>query len=102
MPSGRAHFEAFGRVVLEAMLCGIPVVAEARGGYANYVRHGENGFLFDDPRDAALQLDALKADPALRQRIGAAAHATAERLFRDDLPERTRRALLSSREREAA
>ncbi len=90
-----AYFEAFGRVVLEAMLCGVPVVAEARGGYASFVRHGENGFLFEDPRDAARQLDALQADPALRRRIGAAAHATAARLFRDDLPERTRRALLA-------
>jgi glycosyltransferase involved in cell wall biosynthesis len=90
-----SYFEAFGRVVLEAMLCGIPVVAEARGGYANYIRHGENGFLFDDPREAGLQLDALKADPDLRMRIGAAAHTTAQRLFREDLPERTRRTLLA-------
>jgi glycosyltransferase involved in cell wall biosynthesis len=90
-----AYFEAFGRVVLEAMLCGIPVVAESRGGYASYIRHGENGFLFDDPRDALAQLDALQADPNLRERIGRSAHATAERLFRDDLPLRTRNALLA-------
>lgn len=90
-----AYFEAFGRVVLEAMLCGIPVVAEARGGYASYIRHGENGFLFDDQRDAMAQLDALKADASLRDRIGRSAHATAERLFREDLPRRTRHALLT-------
>ena len=90
-----AYFEAFGRVVLEAMLCGIPVVAESRGGYASYIRHGENGFLFDDPADAMEQLDALKADPLLRERIGHRAHATAQRLFRDDLPLRTRNALLT-------
>jgi glycosyltransferase involved in cell wall biosynthesis len=89
------YFEAFGRVVLEAMLCGIPVVAEARGGYANFIRHGENGFLFDDPSDAMTQLAALQEDPAMRDRIGRSAHATAQRLFRDDLPERTLRALLA-------
>ncbi len=89
-----AYFEAFGRVVLEAMLSGLPVVAESRGGYASWIRHGENGFLFDDPREAALQLDALSADPTLRARVGAAAHATARTLFGEDLPERTRRALL--------
>jgi glycosyltransferase involved in cell wall biosynthesis len=88
-----SYFEAFGRVVLEAMLCGIPVVAEARGGYASHIRDGENGFLFDDPREAAIRLEALEADPDLRSRIGAAARATAQRLFRDDLPERTRRVL---------
>jgi len=90
-----AYFEAFGRVVLEAMLCGIPVVAESRGGYASYIRHGENGFLFDDPRDAMERLDALKADPLLRERIGHSARATAQRLFREDLPLRTRNALLT-------
>ena len=88
------YFEAFGRVVLEAMLCGIPVVAENRGGYASFIRHGENGFLFHDPGEAATQLEALKSDVALRERIGAAAHETARRLFCIDLPERTRRALL--------
>ncbi len=67
---------------------------KSRGGYASWIRHGENGFLFDDPREAALQLDALSADPALRARVGAAAHATARTLFGEDLPERTRRALL--------
>ena len=90
-----SYFEAFGRVVLEAMLCGVPVVAEERGGYAQYVRHGENGFLFCDPDEAMTQLDRLRADPSLRDRIGRAARATAERLFRDDLPRRTRLALLS-------
>ncbi len=87
------YFEAFGRVVLEAMLCGVPVVAEARGGYASFIRHGENGFLFDDPKDALRHLDALASMPLLRERMGHAAHATAQRLFRDDLPRRTRRAL---------
>ena len=90
-----AYFEAFGRVVLEAMLCGIPVVAEARGGYASFIRHGENGFLFDDQRDAMAQLDALREDAGLRERIGRSAHATAVHLFREDLPDRTRRALLA-------
>lgn len=96
-----AYFEAFGRVVLEAMLCGIPVVAEARGGYASFVRDGENGFLFEDPREAVAQLEKLKSDTELRQRIGAAAHATAGRLFREDLPARTRSALLPASDRQA-
>ena len=89
------YFEAFGRVVLEAMLCGIPVVAEARGGYASHIRHGQNGFLFDDQREAMAHLDALRVDPDLRDRIGRSAHETACRLFRDDLPDRTREALLA-------
>ena len=90
-----AYFEAFGRVVLEAMLCGIPVVAEARGGYASHIRHGENGFLFDDPRDAHGAARRAASRPGTARADRPAAHATAQRLFRDDLPERTRRALLS-------
>ena len=38
--------EAWGRVVTEAMSVGIPVVAHADGGYAQIIRHGENGFSF--------------------------------------------------------
>jgi glycosyltransferase involved in cell wall biosynthesis len=72
--------EPSGRVVEEAMACGLPVVCERRGGYCEVIRHGEDGFLFgdqDDPRDL---LRALRADPALRSRVGAAARATAVRL----------------------
>jgi UDP-glucose:tetrahydrobiopterin glucosyltransferase len=43
--------EAFGNVVVEAMACGVPVAAYARGGPAELVREGRNGALApaDDP-----------------------------------------------------
>ncbi|RUR74191.1 glycosyltransferase family 4 protein [Chlorogloeopsis fritschii PCC 9212] len=37
--------EPFGRVIVEAMLCGRPVVAAASGGALELVEHGVNGFL---------------------------------------------------------
>ncbi len=89
------YFEAFGRVVLEAMLCGVPVVAEARGGYARHIQHGENDFLFEDPREAFAQQNALREDRTLRMRISRAAHETALHFFEKDLPQRTRRACLA-------
>jgi len=90
------YFEAFGRVVLEAMLCGIPVVAEARGGYARHIVHGQNGFLFERPTEAVGLLAMLRDDPALRRRIGAAARASSLQLFANDLPRRTVTTLLGS------
>ncbi|MBD2251697.1 glycosyltransferase [Nostoc parmelioides] len=37
--------EPFGRVIVEAMLCGKPVVAAKAGGAMELVEHGVNGFL---------------------------------------------------------
>ncbi len=37
--------EAYGNVVVEAMACGVPVVAYERGGPSELINHGETGFL---------------------------------------------------------
>jgi hypothetical protein len=41
-----------GRVVTEAMACGLPVVCHESGGYAEIIEHGRNGFLFDTQQEA--------------------------------------------------
>jgi UDP-glucose:tetrahydrobiopterin glucosyltransferase len=39
--------EAFGNVAIEALACGVPVIAYKRGGPAEIVRDGETGFLVE-------------------------------------------------------
>jgi glycosyltransferase involved in cell wall biosynthesis len=74
-------FETYGRVVFEAMACGLPVVASRRGGYADGIADGENGFLFDRDEEALSIILRLRDDSGLRDRIGRSARATAERLY---------------------
>jgi glycosyltransferase involved in cell wall biosynthesis len=62
-----------GLVYLEAMACGLPVVACAGAGAAEVVTPGENGFLVP-PGDAVALADALRrllAEPALRETMAA-------------------------------
>ena len=66
--------EPFSLFVLEALACGVPIVAARAGGHTEVVRHGVEGLLYT-PRDSAElagALAALLADPALRRRLGAA------------------------------
>jgi UDP-glucose:tetrahydrobiopterin glucosyltransferase len=39
--------EAFGNVAIEALACGVPVIAYRRGGPSEIVRHGETGWLVE-------------------------------------------------------
>ena len=68
----------FGRIVMEAMACGLPVVCERDSGAAEYIEHGETGFLVDSDQEALETVLMLKGDPSLRGRIGAAACRASE------------------------
>ena len=69
LPSWR---EAFGRIAIEAMAMGVPVVATSSGGPAEIVRPGVNGLLLS-PRQPDLwgrELRALAGDATARERMG--------------------------------
>jgi glycosyltransferase involved in cell wall biosynthesis len=75
--------EGLPNVILEAMACGVPVVASEVGGTREAVRDGIDGFLVPprDPAAAAAALAALWRDPELRRRIGEAGRAHVETDF---------------------
>ena len=78
-----AEKEAFGRVTVEAMLLGKPVVGAASGGTIEIIDDTKTGFLFKPGNitEASDILVKLYNDKALRTTIGAAAKKEAERRF---------------------
>jgi glycosyltransferase involved in cell wall biosynthesis len=62
--------EAYGLVVIEAMLSGLPVVCHRSGGYADVIEHGVNGFLFDTENEAIELINLLKKNANLCEKIG--------------------------------
>ena len=73
--------EPFGRVVMEAMACAVPVVCGNRGGYAQVIEHGRNGFLFERDDEAFEIIQRLRNDPELARTIGSAGRQTVEQLY---------------------
>jgi glycogen synthase len=90
-------YEPFGIINLEAMACGIPVVAAAVGGIREVVRHEETGLLVPfepkspanpepkDPRhyarDLAVAVNRLLAAPEARKEMGRRARQVVEKQF---------------------
>lgn len=74
-------YDTAARAVREAMACGLPVVCHRFGGHVEDIVHGENGFVFDEQREAIEIVRRLRDDIELRRRIGTNARRTMEALF---------------------
>jgi L-malate glycosyltransferase len=63
--------ESFGRIFIEAMSAGIPVVAVNDGGSLEMVKDGVNGFLvsINDTKQAADRISQLAKSPQLRTEL---------------------------------
>lgn len=87
--------EAFGNVAIEAMACGVPVVAYRRGGPAEIVVDGETGFLVEaDDVDAAVaavgrigEIDRLRCRRRVEEWYSTDALAARVDAWLDDLVE---------------
>ena len=75
--------EALGRTLVEAMLCGTPVVAADDGGHREIIRHGETGFLVQpgNPDAFAAAVTELLENPRLANAIATAAKQEALQNF---------------------
>ena len=71
--------ESFGRTVVEAMLCGTPVVATDDGGHKEIIRHDETGFLVpaDDIGAFVAAVAQLHDQPRMADAITDAARSAA-------------------------
>lgn len=66
---------------LEAMACGVPVIAADNRGTREYMRHGENGLVccYDSAQQFDNAIRILADDRDLRLKMGEAARETARR-----------------------
>jgi glycosyltransferase involved in cell wall biosynthesis len=77
-----SRIEGLSNALLEAMASGLPMVGSRISGTEDFIRHGENGWLFepDDAADLAACLAAAAVlPPGRRQEMGENARATVQR-----------------------
>jgi glycosyltransferase involved in cell wall biosynthesis len=75
--------EAMGRVTVEAMACGLPVIGHASGGTPELVRDRSNGLLYaGGASDLAGRMEELVREPAYARSLGEEAHRTAQANYR--------------------
>jgi glycosyltransferase involved in cell wall biosynthesis len=74
--------DAFAQPPAEAMACGLPVITSRQNGGSEIITHGCDGLVLVDSADSTGLADMIRKlidDPALRNRLGAAASETARR-----------------------
>lgn len=82
-----SHYEGLPTVLLEAMSCGLPVVATAVSGNLEVVSSGKNGILVPQksPKEMADAISMLLDDDKMRKELGKNARETVEERYTWDI-----------------
>lgn len=82
--------EGMGRVLVEAMALGKPIVASNIGGIPDLVSHGKNGFLVPpkDPRELANCIQILIEDEEKKAKMGKAGKEIVENFTKEKMVEK--------------
>ena len=75
--------EVFGLTVIEAMACGVPVVARRAGGNVEAIERTGGGLIYDEPHELSALLERLASDVALRETLAARARLGVSRHYGD-------------------
>jgi len=85
--------EGMGRVLVEAMALGKPIVASDIGGIPNLVVNGENGYLVPvgDVETLAVKIITLLDDPGKREKMGNAGQRYADKYSLEEMMKKIER-----------
>ncbi len=75
--------ESFGRVAVEAMACGVPVIATKMGGFKEIIEDGTDGVLIEPEDSASISENIIKilSDSNFAQRLVKNAREKVEKLY---------------------
>ena len=82
-----SHHEPLGVAIMEALSCGVPVVATNLGGVPELIDHGIDGYLVSpkDPHVLAEAIRRVASDPVMARAFSNAGRVKIETSFRSDI-----------------